>query len=187
MKMLPALAGALALLCAPSNAEAQTYQQQSAQRQVLIGQLHQARRMTWYWQERLQRKHARTLHRERAAGLPLLRRLVGYWQERRHAAWRAFRAAAQRARLRGPSGYPPHYQAWLCIHRYEGAWNDPGGPYYGGLQFGFNEWQRFGAPYSGAGTADRASPLEQMWAAERYWQVSGFYPWPQTAHACGLI
>ena len=23
---------------------------------------------------------------------------------------------------------------WLCIHRFEGAWNDPNAPYYGGLQ-----------------------------------------------------
>jgi hypothetical protein len=82
---------------------------------------------------------------------------------------------------------PPHYSAWLCIHSHEGSWTDSGSPYYGGLQFGYNEWHTYGTPYTGADTANLASPLEQMWAAERYYNVSGFYPWPQTAHECGLI
>ena len=31
-------------------------------------------------------------------------------------------------------------------------------------------------------------PLEQMWVAERaYRSGRGFYPWPNTARACGLI
>ena len=38
------------------------------------------------------------------------------------------------------------------------------------------------------GTADRWSPLEQMWVAERaYRSGRGFYPWPNTARYCGLI
>jgi hypothetical protein len=37
------------------------------------------------------------------------------------------------------------------------------------------------------GTADRWSPLEQMWVAERAHATRGFYPWPNTARMCGLI
>jgi len=82
---------------------------------------------------------------------------------------------------------PPHYSEWLCIHSHEGSWTDDGAPYWGGVQFGSSEWHRFGTPYTGVDTANLASPLEQMWAAERYWRVSGFYPWPRTARMCGLI
>jgi hypothetical protein len=83
---------------------------------------------------------------------------------------------------------PPHYWAWMCIHRYEGAWNaNTGNGYSGGLQFGYSEWRRFGQPFTGKPYAHQASPLEQMWAAERYHRQSGFYPWPRTARMCGLI
>jgi len=38
------------------------------------------------------------------------------------------------------------------------------------------------------GTADRWTPLEQMWVAERALRRGrGFHPWPSTARACGLI
>jgi hypothetical protein len=38
------------------------------------------------------------------------------------------------------------------------------------------------------GTADNWTPLEQMWVAEKaYRSGRGFYPWPNTARACGLI
>jgi hypothetical protein len=38
------------------------------------------------------------------------------------------------------------------------------------------------------GTADRWSPLEQMWAAEKALRAGrGFSPWPNSARACGLI
>jgi hypothetical protein len=38
------------------------------------------------------------------------------------------------------------------------------------------------------GYADRWSPLEQMWVAERaYRSGRGFYAWPNTARYCGLI
>ena len=75
--------------------------------------------------------------------------------------------------------------AFLCIHSHEGAWNDPNAPYYGGLQFGYSEWQRFGGQY--APTADLATPEQQIQAGIAYYRVSGFYPWPNTARECGLI
>ena len=47
----------------------------------------------------------------------------------------------------------------------------------------------YGGPLLAAkGTAENWTPLEQMWVAERaYRSGRGFYPWPNTARACGLI
>lgn len=86
------------------------------------------------------------------------------------------------------SGLPPHYSAWLCIHRYEGSWSDDGSPYYGGLQMDIEFQANYGGDLlSTKGTANNWTPLEQMWVAEKAWKLRGFYPWPNTAHACGLI
>jgi hypothetical protein len=77
-------------------------------------------------------------------------------------------------------------RAFLCIHRYEGAWNaNTGNGYYGGLQFGWSEWRRYGGRY--APRADLAAPWQQIAAAVAYWRVAGFAPWPNTAHICGLL
>lgn len=85
--------------------------------------------------------------------------------------------------------WSPWTAAWLrqalCVHAHEGAWNDPDAPYWGGMQFGYGEWLRFGGEF--APTADLALPHQQLLAAYRYWQLSGWYPWPNTARACGLI
>lgn len=84
---------------------------------------------------------------------------------------------------------PPNYRSWLCIHRGEGAWNDYGDPYWGGLQMN----RGFMSTYAPAwllrkGWANMWTPLEQMWVAERARASGrGFYPWPNTARACGLI
>lgn len=85
---------------------------------------------------------------------------------------------------------PPQKSSFLCIHGYEGSWRDRdsgNNGHYGGVQFGKHEWLRFGYPYTGKAWAYEATPLEQLWAASRYWQVSGFHPWPQTARNCGLL
>ncbi len=84
---------------------------------------------------------------------------------------------------------PPHKRQWLCIHHYEGAWNDPNPPYYGGLQMDLSFQRTYGGGLlSRKGTANRWTPLEQMWAAERALRSGrGFYPWPNTARYCGLI
>jgi hypothetical protein len=83
---------------------------------------------------------------------------------------------------------PPHYEQWMCIHRYEGSWTDPDAPYWGGLQMD-DEFQRtYGIElYRAKGTADHWTPLEQMWVAERAYRTRGFWPWPNTARYCGLI
>jgi hypothetical protein len=85
---------------------------------------------------------------------------------------------------------PPQKASFECIHGYEGSWTDRdsgGNGHYGGIQFGKNEWLKFGYPYTGKLWAYQATKLEQLWAAYRYWLVSGFRPWPQTASVCGLL
>jgi hypothetical protein len=75
--------------------------------------------------------------------------------------------------------------AFQCIHSYEGAWSsNTGNGYWGGLQFGSREWQRFGGQF--ATRADLASPSQQIAAGISYYAVSGFAPWPNTARMCGL-
>ncbi|HZR93668.1 MAG TPA: hypothetical protein VFA44_14815 [Gaiellaceae bacterium] len=103
-------------------------------------------------------------------------RLLRLWTRRAaHARWLAH--------------HPPRLRAWLCIHRYEGAWNDPNPPYYGGLQMDLAFMRAYGAGLlRRKGTADHWTPLEQMWVAERaYRSGRGFSPWPNTARWCGLI
>jgi hypothetical protein len=104
-----------------------------------------------------------------------LRRLARRWRHREHAVWRR-------------ANHPPHFVGWLCIHHYEGSWTDSGGPYWGGLQMDLS----FQATYGGwllrhKGTADRWSPLEQIWTAVRASRVRGFSPWPNTARYCGML
>jgi len=84
---------------------------------------------------------------------------------------------------------PPHKSEWLCIHRFEGSWSDSGAPYYGGLQMDITFQRHYGGYLlTRKGTADRWSPLEQMWVAERAYESGrGYYPWPNTARSCGLI
>jgi len=100
----------------------------------------------------------------------------------------AWRKTAER--LRRHANNPPHKSQWLCIRRYEGAWTSrTGNGFYGGLQMDLS-FQRTYAPslLRRKGTADRWTPLEQMWAAERAHRSGrGFYPWPNTARYCGLI
>ena len=84
---------------------------------------------------------------------------------------------------------PPRKYAWTCIQRYEGAWTDPHPPYFGGLQMDLSFQRAYGGDLlRRKGTADRWTPVEQMWVAERaYRSGRGFYPWPHTARVCGLL
>lgn len=75
----------------------------------------------------------------------------------------------------------------LCIHRYEGAWNDPGAPYWGGLQMDMNFQQAYGSAFmSRWGTADNWPVWAQLQAGARAVASRGFSPWPNTARLCGL-
>jgi hypothetical protein len=80
--------------------------------------------------------------------------------------------------------------AFLCIHRFEGAWNsNTGNGYYGGLQMDASFQRRYGGDFvTRWGTADNWPAWAQLQTAVRaYRSGRGFYPWPNTARACGLI
>ncbi len=96
----------------------------------------------------------------------------------------------EKARLRKRQAHrPPRLGAWLCIRRHEGPWNDPSAPYYGGLQMDLQFQRTYGPELlRKKGTANRWSPIEQIWVAERaYRSGRGFHPWPNTARYCGLL
>ncbi|MEN3342195.1 MAG: Transglycosylase-like domain [Actinomycetota bacterium] len=131
---------------------------------------------TWYWQRVMGlaataadgRELARLSSRE-------LQLLDQRWQQRSAAAYRQ-------------AQHPPHLQALLCIHRHEATWDDPGAPYYGGLQMDLGFQRTYGGwLYRAKGTADRWTPLEQIWTAEKAVKSRGFWPWPSAARLCGLV
>jgi len=132
---------------------------------------------TWRWQRVMLRP--RTPFNNSARRVQSLR-----YRKWVSVLWHRRAVAAKRKALN-----PPHKAQWLCIHRYEGSWTDSGGPYYGGLQMDISFQQSYGWHLLRLkGTADHWTPLEQMWVAERaYRSGRGFYPWPNTARACGLI
>jgi hypothetical protein len=142
----------------------------------LVRQIHRYRAETWRWQSVMgaSRTPAGSAAKDPSHRFKVWARNL--WRKRAHHA----RHAAARV---------PHKSAWLCIHRYEGAWNDPNGPYYGGLQMDVSFQRHYGPGlYRKKGTADHWTPLEQMWVAERAHRSGrGFYPWPNTARYCGLI
>jgi hypothetical protein len=145
--------------------------------QYLLTPIKHQRRQAWHWQRVMGKRPtptARSEHRSRSAHYR--RWVLRLWTNR------ASRARKLAARV-------PRRAAWLCIQRYEGPWNDPHAPYYGGLQMDLQFQRMYGAYLlRRKGTADRWSPLEQMWVAWRaYRSGRGFYPWPNTARACGLI
>ena len=80
--------------------------------------------------------------------------------------------------------------AFMCIHRYEGAWNsNTGNGYYGGLQMDIAFQSRYGGTYMTRwGTADNWPMWAQIDTAVRaYRSGRGFSPWPNTARFCGLL
>jgi len=97
------------------------------------------------------------------------------------------RIEALQPKPRTPAGL---LSAFTCIHHYEGAWNaNTGNGYYGGLQLDRRFQSLYGSDFvSKWGTADNWPTWAQLTAAVRAYQSGrGFYPWPNTARACGLI
>ena len=87
-----------------------------------------------------------------------------------------------------------HLAGWLCIHGREGAWNDSGDPYWGGLQMGWWFMRTYGAGLLRAkGPASEWTPLEQMAAAEGGYWKSGYSrawlagQWPNTYPPCSHL
>jgi hypothetical protein len=143
----------------------------------LLADIDRYRKTTWRWERLMgmQLSHtSRSAERSNEAG----------WRRSVLARWR------QKAALRKRQAqHPPRLVAWLCINRFEGPWRDPNAPYYGGLQMDLS-FQRTYAPelLRKKGTADKWSPIEQIWVAERAYRAGrGFTPWPNTARFCGLL
>ena len=144
---------------------------------ILIEDIKGRRNETWRWQFVMGKPRTPYAgHAEQSASLPYQRWVLNQWTKRAEKAQKTARR-------------PPHYDQWICIHGYEGAWNDPNAPYYGGLQMDVSFQRTYGSHLLRAkGTADNWTPLEQMWVAEKaHASGRGFYPWPNTARFCGLI
>lgn len=108
------------------------------------------------------------------------------WQQRSAAA--AIAVAQHAARQAALPAWLT--QAFMCIHRHEGAWtSNTGNGYYGGLQMDWRFMHMYGRGFVGRwGTADNWPVWAQLETAARA-QTSGrgFTPWPNTARACGLL
>ncbi len=144
---------------------------------AVVRQIHRYQRQTWRWQSLMGvRRTPASRAAERDPSIRFKLWVRDLWHHR-----------ANRARSRAVR--PPHKSGWLCIHRYEGPWNDPNAPYYGGLQMDISFQRMYGRDLlRHKGTADHWTPLEQMWVAERAHRSGrGYYPWPNTARYCGLI
>ena len=170
------LALAIAALTHSGTADAST------QRTAVLDQVDDLRSATWRLQRLMGKPRTPTSYSERTtesdAYLVWVRDL---WQKR-------LAVARERA------ANPPHRNGWLCIHRHErhpaqGWRTHTGNGYYGGLQMDITFQRAYGHELlRSKGTADRWTAVEQMWVAERaYRSGRGFYPWPNTARACGLI
>lgn len=158
-----------------------------------LASAHTARRSglkAWHWWHRKLRSYQReTWYRERLMERPLtlpsrqladssLASLVPYTRHWKRVARRTLYEFR----------HPPLLSDWLCIHHYEGAWNDPNRPYWGGLQMDLTFQATYGSwLLRHKGTADHWTPLEQIWVAERAYKSRGFNPWPNTARDCGLL
>jgi hypothetical protein len=145
--------------------------------QGVVRQIRRYRKETWRWQSLMGVR--RTPASRAAVADPS--RTFKIWVRN---LWKRRAIRAKRKATR-----PPHKSAWLCIHRYEGPWNDPNPPYYGGLQMDLTFQRIYGRQLlRRKGTANHWTPLEQMWVAERaYRSGRGYYPWPNTARYCSLI
>jgi hypothetical protein len=128
------------------------------------------RSTAWRWQTVIGLRHAQSvapLHSARA---------LHYWRRQVHrVSWLA--------------AHPPHKRGWLCIHHFEGSWSDSGDPYWGGLQMDRGFMRTYAPRFLlSKGLANRWTPLEQMWVAERAHRSGrGYGPWPNTARYCGLL
>jgi hypothetical protein len=114
------------------------------------------------------------------------RETLRLWQRRSALA----AVAVSEHGLAAPSIPPWLGDSFLCIHRYEGAWNsNTGNGYYGGLQMDMPFQGRYGTDFLQRwGTADNWPVWAQLQAAARAYQSGrGFSPWPNTARACGLL
>jgi hypothetical protein len=141
----------------------------------------------------LKRVHGRTLAVAQRAALPAPPAPRLGWKRkalRKQLVHQARVLGRYRAQARRPlSDRFERFDAWVCIHEHEGAWNDTGDPYWGGLQMDRGFMRAYGGDMiarHGGGLADTWTPAEQIIVAERAYATRGFAPWPNTSRACGL-
>lgn len=148
---------------------------------------HNLRRMATRWMaNRIQYYRSTVQHWQLVMGSKPVRTLaVSGNRETQFQQWRQ-----EARRIMEQASHPPYMSQFICIHGGEGSWTaNTGNGYYGGLQMDLS----FQSTYGGyllrtKGTADHWTPLEQIWVAARAARSGrGFYPWPNTARACGLI
>jgi hypothetical protein len=141
-------------------------------------------------QHRIDNMITKTWYRQKVMGAPLTKTNRSYRRSpsTAYVGWVERYWQGVSRRILRTFQNPPHLSAFLCIHRYEGSWQDTGSPFWGGLQMNSD----FQAAYGGwllhlKGTADHWTPLEQIWTAEKAVASRGFWPWPNTARYCGLL
>ncbi len=172
----------LALICSfalvtPVGAAAQVTSDSTGEVEALVDAIRSHRDAAWHWQRVMGKRPTRTQFLERqTTDVVRLTYLRDTWRTRA-------------MRLRDRALRPPHRAQWLCIHRHEGRWKDPNAPYYGGLQMDLGFQRAYGRYLlRRKGTANRWSPAEQMWTAEKALRDGrGFHPWPVSARRCGLL
>jgi hypothetical protein len=141
----------------------------------------------------LQSVHGRAVALARRAALPVPPPPRLDWH-REHLRMQLSRQARVLVRYRRAARRPlrarlERFDAWVCIHRHEAAWNDTGDPYWGGLQMDRGFMRAYGGDMirrHHGGLADTWTPAEQILVAERAYRTRGFAPWPHTARSCGV-
>jgi hypothetical protein len=143
---------------------------------------------------------SKVLRRSLQAYLPNPRPAHLTWrhaQVRHELAWwkRIDRLTRMRARI-PLSRRIPRWNEWQCIARFESTkrWNmappSSGGAYWGGLQMNIEFQRTYGADMirrHHGGLANTWTAPEQITVANRAWKTRGYWPWPNTARACGLL
>ena len=142
---------------------------------------------------RLQSVHGRTVALARHAALPVPPPPRYGWRRESLRAQLSHQARVlgrYRIQARRPLRLRlARFEAWVCIHRHEAAWNDTNDPYWGGLQMDRGFMRAYGSDMirrHHGGLADTWTPAEQIVVAERAYHSRGFAPWPQTARSCGV-
>jgi hypothetical protein len=145
------------------------------------------RTSVWRYERRMGKRPTRPTYGEHAVGsCEQVAQFVVRWRKLANTRYQQLLAYVKRNALARPA----HYSAWLCIHSYEGAWNDSGDPYWGGLQMDRGFMATYGSDMIRRyhGFANVWPPLAQMVVAERAFASGrGFSPWPNTARYCGLL
>lgn len=137
------------------------------------------RSTTWEWQARHDGGRTPTDYADRyAKGCSYLRWTAGLWKDRSSAA-----------RAQFEEWFKAIYSKWECIHGGEGPWNaNTGNGYHGGLQMDYTFQKLYGREFLARwGYAGNWPIWAQLLTAERAFRTRSFYPWPNTAHYCGLI